>query len=144
MRGLLLVLVVFLVNLPAVYGGWTDHQLASRGRDVEGVVIHARQIGDRYLVDYRLPAEFDRARTTFSASVDEPTYETARRTDRLAVRVLPGRPGANRPDGLVPSSLFTVIAITADLVLVLIAVLAWYRRRHPGDMPDPRPRPVGL
>lgn len=144
MRGLLLVLVVFLVNLPAVHEGWTDHQVATRGRDVEAVVVDARQIGDRYLVDYRLPAELDRARTTFSASIDEPTYEIARRTDRLAVRVVPGHPGANRPDGLVPSSLFTVAAVTADVVLVLIAVLAWYRRRHPGDMPDPRPRPVGL
>lgn len=144
MRGLLLVLVVFLVNLPAVYGGWTDHELATRGQDVEAVVIHVRQIGDRYLVDYRLPDEFDPARTTFSASIDEPTYENARRTDRLAVRVLPGRPGANRPDGLVPSSLFKVMAVVADLVLLLIGLLAWYRRRHPGDMPDSRPRPVGL
>lgn len=144
MRGLLVVLVVFLVNLPAIHEGWTDHEVATQGRDVAAVVLDARGSDGRYLVDYTLPEDIDPEQVRYSASVDAETFQAAQSTDRLAVRVIPGRPDANRPDGLVASSLFLVVAIVADVVLVLIGVLTWYRRRNPGDMPDPRPRPVGL
>jgi hypothetical protein len=143
-RGLLLIVLVVLVNLPAVNEGWTKHQVGTRGHDVTAVVIDARKLDGRYLVDYRLPESEDPKQAKFSASVDEQTYEYARESDSLRVRMLPGKPGSNRPEGLVESSLFTVIAVAGDTVLALIAAIAWYRRRHPGDSPDPRPRPVGL
>jgi hypothetical protein len=143
-RGLLFVLVVFLVNLPAVHEGWTDHQVATKGHTVAAVVIDARELHGRYLVDYRLPKNEDPKQTKFSASVDVGTFRYAESSDLLPVRMIKGKPGSNRPDGLVQSSLFKVIAIAGDIVLVLIAGIAWYRRRNPGDMPDPRPKPVGL
>lgn len=144
MRGLLFLLVVFLVNLPAVNEGWNEHQVAANGHDVAAIVIDARRIDDHFLVDYKLPENEDPKGTKFSASVDSETFRNAESSDRLAVRVIKGKPGSNRPDGLVESSLFMVIAIAGDTVLALILALSWYRRRNPGDMPDPRPRPVGL
>ena len=129
MRRIVLLLAVFLVNLPAVHQAWTDHQIASQGRDVEAIVLDARTINGRHLVDYRLPEDLDPAGNRFSASVDDAAYETARDIDRLAVRAIPGRPGANRPDGEVSSPIFVVAAIGADLILLVVCALWLYRRR---------------
>lgn len=129
MRRLVLVLAVVLVNLPAVHQAWTDHRIAADGRDVEAVVLDARTIQGRHLVDYRLPEDVDPVGHRYSASVDDPTYELARRTTRLPVRVIPGQPGANRPDGEVSSPLFVVAAVAADVILLLIGAL-WLARRR--------------
>ena len=137
MRRLVLLLAVFLVNLPAVHQAWTDHQIASDGTDVEAVVLEARTINGRHLVDYRLPEDVDPAGTKFSASVDEPSYELARDTDRLAVRVIPGRPGANRPDGEVSSPVLVVAAVGADVILLVIGALWLHRRRRGADAEPP-------
>jgi hypothetical protein len=143
-RALLVLVLLVLVNLPALNEGWTKHQVESNGHEVAAVVIDARTLHGRYLVDYRLPASEDPKQTRYSASVNRVTFEYAGSSHRLGVRMVAGKPGSNRPDGLVESSLFTVIAVSGDVVLALIAAIAWYRRRNPGDMPDPRPKPVGL
>ncbi len=133
-RRLVLLLAVFMVNLPAVHQAWTDHQIAADGRDVEAVVIDARTINGRHLVDYRLPEDADPVGNKFSASVEGPTYRLARDTGRLAVRVLPGHPGANRPDGEVSSPILVVAAVGADLILLLIGAVWLSRRRvSPGS-----------
>jgi hypothetical protein len=140
-RRLVILIAVMLVNLPAVHQAWTDHQIGADGRDVEATVLEARTINGRHLVDYRLPEDLDPAGNKFSASVDDATYELARETDRLVVRVIPGRPGANRPEGEVGSSLLVVAAVSADVILVLMVGLWWYRRRVPtgstADSADP-------
>jgi hypothetical protein len=135
-RRLVLVIAVLLVNLPAVHQAWTDHRIAADGRDVDAVVLEARTINGRHLVDYRLPADVDPAGHRYSASIDDPTYALARRTDRLPVRVIPGRPGANRPEGEVSSPLLIVAAVSADVILLLIGAL-WLarRRRAPAEEP---------
>jgi len=143
-RALLVLIVLVLVNLPAAHERWTDREVATKGHDVAATVLDARGSDGRYLVDYVLPEDEDPAQVKFSASVDAATFESAESNKLITVRVVPGKPGSNRPEGLVASSLFTVIAITGDAVLILIGVLTWYRRRNPGDMPDTRPRPVGL
>jgi hypothetical protein len=130
-RVLVILLAVFLVNLPAAHQAWTDHQVASEGRDVEATVLEARTINGRHLVDYRLPAELDPGRNRFSASIDAETYRHASTSRRLAVRVIPGRPGANRPSGEVSNPLFTVVAVGADAILLLIGAAWLYRRRRP-------------
>ena len=130
MRRLVILIAVLLVNLPAVHQAWTDHRIDAEGRDVEAVVLEARTINGRHLVDYRLPEDVDPAGNRFSASVDDPTYELARDSDRLAVRVVPGRPGANRPDGEVTNSLLVVAALSADVILLLIGGLWFFRRRQ--------------
>ncbi len=135
MRKLLLVLVVVLVNLPAIHQRWTDHQVDANGVDVEAVVVDGRVSGDRHLVDYRLPEEIDTLQRVFSANLEATTYSRAIESERLAVRVVPDKPGANRPYGEVPNPLFVVVALGADLILLLVAGLAWHRRRK---------RPEGL
>jgi len=131
-RVLLFVVVAVLVNLPYAQERWTDHQVETKGIDVVAVVVNQRELNDKYLVDYLLPEDVDPAKTVYSAAVDLPTYENAVASERMAVRVVKGNPDANRPLGLVPSSFFTLIAVVADLVLVAIALGAWWRRRNPG------------
>jgi hypothetical protein len=126
-----ILLAVFLVNLPAVHQAWTDHRIDTEGRDVEALVLDARTINGRHLVDYRLPEDVDPAGNRFSASLDETTYEHARSSDRLAVRVIPGQPGANRPAGEVGSPVLVVAAVAADVILLVIGGLWLYRRRRP-------------
>lgn len=129
MRRLVILLTVFLVNLPTVHQAWTDHQITSQGRDVEATVLEARTINGRHLVDYRLPKDVDPGANRFSASVDEATYVHARSSDRLAVRVIPGRPGANRAAGEVSNSLLVVAAVSADVILLVVGALWLHRRR---------------
>lgn len=129
-RVLLFIVVAVLVNLPYAHERWTDHRVETRGVDVAAIVLSEREINGKFLVDYQLPADFDPKKTTYSAAIDRPTYENAQATDRIAVRVVKGDPDANRPLGLVPSSLFKVIAISADVVLLVIAAgFVWRRRR---------------
>lgn len=132
-RRFVIVIAVLLVNLPAVHQSWTDHRIDADGRDVEATVLEARTIEGRHLVDYRLPKDLDPAAHKYSASVDDAAYELARQTDRLAVRVIPGQPGANRPDGEVSSPLLVVAAVSADVILLLIGALWLSRRRRPVD-----------
>jgi hypothetical protein len=52
------------------------------------------------------------------------------------VRVIPGRPGANRPDGEVTNSLLVVAALSGDFILLLIGGMWLYRRRVPTASPS--------
>jgi hypothetical protein len=130
-RRLVIVIAVVLVNLPAVHQAWTDHRIDADGRDVAATVLEARTIQGRHLVDYRLPKDVDPAGHRYSASVDDATYALVRRNNLLPVRVIPGQPGANRPDGEVSSSLLVVAAVSADVILLLIGGMWLYRRRRP-------------
>ncbi|MCW2786795.1 MAG: hypothetical protein JWP74_3312 [Marmoricola sp.] len=135
MRAAVVFLVVlFLVNLPVAHEKWIDHRVAGHGHHVAAIVLGADELHGHYLVSYRLPRSEDKHGTRFSASVDESTYELARETHRLDVLAVSGKPDQNRPVGMESSSLFTVIA---DAVLLLIALGAWYRRRHPGRLLAP-------
>ena len=125
-----MLVALFLVNLPFVHQQLLDRQVTRSGREVEAAVLEARTVGGRHFVDYRLPRSVDPDRTRFSARIDEETFQLARETEALAVRVVPGKPAANRPVGQVASPLFTVVALTADAVLVLVGVLLWRRRRR--------------
>jgi hypothetical protein len=127
---LVVLVALFLVNLPFVHQSLAQRQLARKGHDVAGTVLDARTVGGRHFVDYRLPASADPVRTRWSARVDAGTYERARRSRTLLVRVVPGEPASNRPLGEVGSPLFAVIAIGADAVLLLVAVVLWRRWRR--------------
>jgi hypothetical protein len=141
-RVLVVLVGVFLVNLPAAHQAWTDRQLAADGVDVEATVLHARTVSGRHLVDYRLPEEVDPAGNRFSASLAAGTFARAEASHRLAVRVIPGRPGANRPEGEESSPIFLVAAIGADAILLLIGA-AWLFRRRPGGPPTGEPAGTG-
>jgi hypothetical protein len=124
-----LLMAVFLVNLPFVHQALTNRELARSGHDVEGTVIDARRGGESYLVDYRLPRSSDPKQTRYSARVDRPTYERAKEAEALLVRVVPGKPATNRPEGAVRSNLFTVVALLGDAVLLLVGVVGYRRWR---------------
>jgi hypothetical protein len=129
-RAAVLLVAVFLVNLPFVHQSWTGWQIARDGVPVRATVLDQQHVGDSYLLDYQLPRASDPGRTRFSDRVDRPTYDRARETGQLLVRVVPGRPGANEPVGAVPSHLFAVVALIGDLILVLIGVAAYRRWRR--------------
>ena len=93
-------------------------------------MVETGTINGRWFVDYRLPVSVDRARTTFSGRVDEATYELARETKVIAVRVVPGDPAANRPVGEVRSRLFLVVALVCDVLLLVAGALLLRRWRR--------------
>jgi hypothetical protein len=129
-RVLVVLAAVFLVNLPFAHQALTDREISRSGKDVEATLVKARTIeGDR-LVEYRLPRSVDPSRRRYSARVDATTYQQARESDVLLVRVVPGKPSANRPVGEVDNSLFAVVAVSADVVLLVVGVLLWRRWRR--------------
>jgi hypothetical protein len=129
-RVLVVLVAVFLVNLPLAHQTFTDHQISSSGREVEATLLEARMIEGDHLVEYRLPRSVDRSRKRYSARVDATTYQQARESKVLLVRVVPGKPSANRPVGEVDNSLFAIVAIAADVVLLVVGVLLWRRWRR--------------
>jgi hypothetical protein len=135
-RRLLLLLLVVLVNLPAAHEKWTDHEVAAKGQDVVATVVHARSRGGSNLVDYLLPRDLDPKQTTFSVALNRDAYDRAVATRHLEVRAVPGKPGANRPEGESSNPLFLVVAISADVILLLVAVLARVRRRRTPEEPE--------
>ncbi len=129
-RLVLLLFVLFLVNLPVVSQHLAQRTLDREGRDVTATVLDtARRNGDDY-VDYRLPADVDPKRTRYSAEVDDATYEQARSTHQLPVRVVPGNPATNRPAGVASGHTFLVVALLGDVVMLAIASLWWRRRQR--------------
>lgn len=126
---MVLLVAVFLVNLPFVNMVRTDREIDRSGKDVAATVIDARQVGGNYLLDYRLPRSVDSEQHRYSARVDRATYERARESDALRVRVVPGKPALNRPSGAASSNLFTVIAVFGDVVLLAVGLVAYRRWR---------------
>ncbi len=126
----MVLVALFLVNLPFVHESLTERAIAGSGRDVEARVVRTGTINGRHLVDYRLPVSIDEGRTLFSARVDDATFALARETKVIAVRVVAQDPAANRPLGEVRSRVFSVVALVCDafFMLVLVLVLRRWRR----------------
>jgi hypothetical protein len=125
-----LLVAVFLVNLPFVHQTWTDRQIAHSGEDVRASVLDAQVAHGSYLLDYRLPRSVDPKQSRFSARVDRSTYDRAKETRALLVRVVPGEPAKSQPEGAVDSHLFGVVAVIGDLVLLLVGVALVRRWRQ--------------
>jgi hypothetical protein len=145
-RLVLLLFVLFLVNLPVVSQHLAERKLDREGRDVVATVVDStRRNGHDYL-DYRLPRNIDARGTRYSAEVDAATYQQARSTHQLAVRVVPDEPRTNRPVGTRAGHTFQVIAALGDVVMLAIAWLWWRRRRrwHRFEVLDVGPGEVRL
>ncbi len=125
----MLLVAVFLVNLPFVHQTLSDRDLARSGTDVQATVLEARKVGGGYLVAYRLPRTVDPRQARYSARVDLPTFEHARESRALRVTVVPGTPANNRPEGEVTGHLFGVVALLGDLALLLFGLFAYRRWR---------------
>lgn len=134
MKRFAVVLALVLVNLPAVHDALTQREIDRKGREVTAVVLDARRVGGAGFVDYRLPRSVDAGLTRFSARLEDAAFVRARASHRLEVRVVPGKPSANRPQGAVPDRLLWWVALIADGIAVLVLVLWWFGRRRPeGD-----------
>ncbi len=129
-RVVVVLVAVVLVNLPFAHQAFTERQISGSGREVEATVLEARRIDGGHFVEYRLPRSVDRSRTRYSARVDASTYQQARESEVLLVEVVPGKPSANRPVGEVGNPLFAIVAISADVVLLVVGVLLWRRWRR--------------
>jgi hypothetical protein len=129
-RVAIILVALFLVNLPFVHETLDNRKIDRSGREVEATVLKTGTINGRHLVDYRLPRSIDRSGATFSGRVDAATYEQARETKVIAVRVVPDEPAANRPVGEVRSPLFTVVALVADAVILVVGLLFLRRWRR--------------
>ena len=131
MRRVAIILVaLFLVNLPFVHETLNDRKIDGSGREVEATVLKTGTISGRRFVDYRLPRSLDPSGATFSGRVDQATFEVARESKVIAVQVVPGEPTANRPVGEVRSNLFTVVALVSDVLLLVVGLLFLRRWRR--------------
>jgi hypothetical protein len=126
-RVLALVVAAVLVNLPWAHEAWVDHRIDSSGRDVHATLVAHRDVGDRHFVSFRLPADVDPAKRTFSARLDRRHYDAAVAAGTVEVRVVPSHPTYNRPAGEVGGDVFLVAAVVGDLVLLGVAAMMWWR-----------------
>jgi hypothetical protein len=125
-----LLMALFLVNLPFVHETWIDREVDRSGKEVQATVLDTRRSGANHLLDYQLPRSVDPDHTRYSARVDAATYELAQSSHALLVRVVPGKPSANRPAGEVTSHLFLVVAILGDSALLVMGLVGYRRWRH--------------
>jgi hypothetical protein len=128
-RVLLLVVAAVLVNLPWAHESWVGHRIDRDGRDVRATLVAHRDVGDRHFVSFRLPADVDPDRRTFSARLDQAHYDAAVAADAVEVRVVPAHPTYNRPAGEVGGNVFLVAAVVGDVVLLGVVAMLWWRRR---------------
>lgn len=126
---MLLVFVLALVNLPLAHETWVDHRITTQGRETRAQVFGARSVRGQYFVNYRLSRAIDPARTSWSARLDPDSYRLAQQNRDLAVRYVPGHPEQNRPVGEATTNLLWVVTPFADVVLLLLIAMIWYRRR---------------
>jgi hypothetical protein len=132
-RRLLFVLVMlFVLTFPLVNSLLTRARVERDGVDVTATVAKAAVDGDRYLVAFRLPEDVDPAQAAYSAFVSRATYEKARTTKQVSVRVLEDEPRRHHVEGEVYSRSPWVFTGAADLI-VLVVGLWWVKvgRRRP-------------
>lgn len=125
------VVLAFLVNLPMGHYWWTNHRLDADGVVASAEVVDASAMGSRHYVDFKLPADADPDRKTYSSEVTESAYDRAVETDRVEVTYLPGQPAANRVVGhLEPGRVGLYLTLLADLAILAMFLLMFWARRH--------------
>ena len=132
-RRLLFVLVMlFVLTFPLINTLLTRSRVERDGVDVTATVAQAVDDDGRYLVAFRLPEDIDPEQVSFSAVVSKATYDKARSTDEVTVRVLEGEPRRHHVEGEVYSRSPWIYTLVAD-ALVLLVGLWWVRvgRRRP-------------
>lgn len=120
----LIVFIAVIINFPMVHITYLRWQVERSGIDVVAEVTETRQLGGEFLVVFTVPG--DEGRETFEgavAEVDEATYDDARQTQQLDVRVLADDGGTFTVEGQVNSRLGLIITALADLFLVVMVVL---------------------
>ena len=121
-----MLVALFLVNLPFAHQTLTDRRIDRSGQEVEATLVASRAIDDSYLVEYRLPRDVDPQRRRFSRrSMPRPSRPPGRATcwrSRRAGQAV-GQPARRRG----PNHLFALVAVAADVILLLVAFAWWWR-----------------
>ena len=132
-RRLLFVLVIlFVLTFPLINTLLTRARVERDGVDVSAAVAKAAVDGDRYLVAFRLPEEVDPEQVSYSAIVSRATYEKARTTKEVSVRVLADEPRRHHVEGEVYSKSPWMFTLVADATVLGVG-LWWVKvgRRRP-------------
>ena len=132
-RRLLFVLVIlFVLTSPLVNTLVTRARVERDGVDVTATVAKAVADDDRYLIAFRLPENVDPEQVAYAAVVTRATYEKARTTEEVSVRVLEDEPRRHHVEGEVSSRSPWVFTGVADLIVLAIG-LWWVKagRRRP-------------
>ncbi len=132
-RRLLFVLVMlFVLTFPLVNSLLTRARIERDGVDVTATVAKAVDDDGRYVVAFRLPEKIDPEQVSYSAFVSRATYDTARTTEEVSVRVLEDEPRRHHVEGEVYSKSPWIFTLVAD-AMVLIVGLWWVKvgRRRP-------------
>lgn len=130
-----ILLLVLVVNLPAVYGSIQDQRLAGSGVDTVATVLGVEHSRGNYWVAFRLPTSLDPRQQRWPAAVDRATYDRAVSQHTVQVRVLKGDPKINKVVGEKSSHAALWLAIVCDLVIVFL-VLGLRRRARNRQLLD--------
>jgi hypothetical protein len=125
---LLVVLFALMINLPLAHSTYTAWRIEHHGDQVSALVTDHRERGSERLVQFRFPSTVDPDQTTWTAEVDQETYDDAVATGRLSVRVLADNPAAWHAEGEQTGHVALGITLIADLALIA-AVLLLVRHR---------------
>lgn len=128
-RILLVLVMVLLINLPIVHSTWVHWRVEHSGRNVSAHVVSAVELPPRsdpgYFVGFTFPREVDPAQRQWTAEVDPATYQRAKQTLSIEVRVLPGHPSEYAAEGQVVRHLGQITTALADVFLVVMLLLIW-------------------
>lgn len=135
----LLVVLVFLINLPIVHSTITNWRVSSSGVDVTAEVTDARVTSPdddpRYWLGIRFPEDIDPDQTIWPVEVDPATYDAALEARQIEARVLKSNPAAFRVEGEVRGWLGLITTLIADAILLLILLVVRRFGRRPGPPP---------
>jgi len=134
-----LVVLVFLINLPIVHSTITNWRVSSSGVDVTAEVTDARVTSPdddpRYWLGIRFSEDIDPDQTIWPVEVDPATYDDALEARRIEARVLKSNPAAFRVEGEVRGWLGLITTLIADAILLLILLVVRRFGRRPGPPP---------
>ena len=135
----LLVVLVFLINLPIVHSTITNWRVSSSGVDVTAEVTDARVTSPdddpRYWLGIRFSEDIDPDQTIWPVEVDPATYDAALEARQIEARVLKSNPAAFRVEGEVRGWLGLITTLIADAILLLILLVVRRFGRRPGPPP---------
>ena len=135
---LVLVLFVF-VNLPAVHSTWQRWKVDRSGIETTATVVRTEELSGGYWLSFEYPPGTDLGDVEggqWPAEVDRETWEEARDSGEIEVRYLEDQVSAYEVEGQQRHWAGLIVTGIADLILLLIVLLAW---RYSG-----RRRPVPL
>jgi hypothetical protein len=124
-RVVLVVVALLVINVPYFLHVWQVHRAETEGVRVTASVTDVTRAGGDAVVTFRLPRSVDSSQDLRSVRVVGSVGAGAARTRQLEVRVLAGHPSVFHVDGEVRSWGGLLITLVADLLVLVMVLLAW-------------------